>query len=735
MKRLVIVFGVLGLAAAAFAANLPHKPPPAQVHPFTRDYFGIKITDPYHYMQDLKSPRVRDWIDAQGGYTRSVLNEIPGRQKLLAEVTRLDESEPAHVGRVVVLPDNHFFYLKKLADGNVYKLYEREGLSGREKLLVDPLAFDEPGHPVSTISFFSPSPDGNYVAYGISRGGKEQTTIHVVDARTGQPLSVAIGDVRFPMASWLPDGKAFFYNRLTRPRPGAPATAKYERSRVFLHELGTNPVEDIPVFGDGVTPGPKVSKTDIPWVDTIPGSDYALGVLEDGVEHTLVLYAARLSAVGTPGVHWQQVGNQDTHILDYTWRGNQLYLLVAGSEGPAIARVSLNKPSVYDWGLMLQLSADTGITGMQATTDALYLTVLESGRISLVRVPYESSKEIKRVQLPFTGNVHLYPEDPRVSGALLMLSSWTRAPSIYRYDPKTHSVVHTDLWPSGPYDDAKDMTAVNVTALGSDGALVPLTIIYKKGTEQDGTHPTLLLGYGSYSILLAPVFSPLWRVWLDRGGVLAFAHVRGGGEYGALWRFEGTKIGMANRFRDYLTCARYLVDQGYTTPHLLAGMAGSAGAILVGRAITTQPRLFRAVVIQSGLLDLLGYQNTANGVLNVPEFGSTKTLAGFDALYAISSYNHVRPHVPYPAVLLEVGMNDPRVSPWQSAKMAARLQADSSSGLPVLLRVGHSVGHSLASTATQKRKLFADEISFLFWQLGVPGFQPVAAAKIASNQN
>jgi prolyl oligopeptidase len=726
VKRLAIVFALLALATVAAAQDAPRKPSPAAVHPVTTDYFGVKVTDPYRYMQDLKDPKVQSWIRAEGQYTRSLLGRIPGRAGLLAEVKKLDESEPARIGQVMELPGDRFFYLKELAGENSFGLYRRDSLRGKEALLVDPLEFNEPGRPAATISFFSPSPDGNYVAYGISRGGTEQTTIHVVDARTGQPLPDALGHIRFAMATWLPDGHTFLYNRLVQPPPGAPATARYEGSRVYLHELGTDPAEDLPVFGAGVEPDMKIPATDIPWVDIAPGSKYALGVLEDGVDHTLVLYVASLSDVGTPDVHWRQIGNKQTHILDYSLRGNEVYLLVAGREGPAIASVSLRNPSVNKWGLLLQLPYDTGVTGMQAARDNLYLTDLQAGRISLIRLPYNRTEEILKVVLPFSGDVHLYPEDPRVSGALMMLSSWTRAPSIYRYDSKADRVIHTDLWPSGPYDDPKDLVSVDVNALGSDGALVPLTILYKKGTQRDGTHPTLLLGYGSYSMVLAPVYTPLWRVWLDRGGVLAFAHVRGGGEYGALWRFEGTRIGLANRFHDYLTCAQYLVNQGYTTPRLLAGMSGSAGAILVGRAITERPHLFHAVVIESGLLDLLGYEKTANGVMNVPEFGSAKTLAGFDSLYAVSSYEHVEPHVRYPAVLLEVGLNDPRVSPWQSAKMAARLQANSSSGLPVLLRVGRSVGHALASTAQQKRELYTDEMSFLFWQLGVPGFQPPA---------
>ncbi len=726
MKRIALLFALLAVSAAASAQDAPPKPPAAPVRPVTNDYFGVQVTDPYRYMENLKDPAVKSWIQAQGKYSRAVLDSIPGRAKLLAEVKTLDESEPARLSQVMALPGDRLFYLKEWAKQNTYVLYRRDGFSGKETPLVDPLAFDRPGAAPATITFYSPSFDGHYVAFGIAHGGTENTTIRVVSAQTGQSLPDAIDGVRFPVAAWLPDGHSFLYNRLTKPAAGAPATAKYERSRVYLHELGDDPSKDIPVFGTGVVPGLDIPADDIPWVETSPGSDYVVATVEHGVGPSLQLYAARLDQIGTPKAQWTRIGGSQVHILDYSMRGDDLFLLVAGRSGPAIARVSLQRPSVDDWGLMLQLGPDAGVTGMQAASDALYLTALEAGNISLMRVPYNANADIMREQLPFSGSVQLYPQDPRVSGALLMLSSWTRAPSIYRFEPKGDRVIHTDLWPAGPYDDPKDVVAVNATALGSDGALVPLTILYKKGTERDGTHPTLLMGYGSYSILLSPVYSPLWRVWLDRGGVLAFAHVRGGGEYGGLWRFEGLNVGLANRYHDFLTCAQYLVDQGYTTPERLAGMSGSAGGILVGGAITERPDLFRAAVIESGLLDPLRFQNTANGVMNVPEFGSTKTLEGFEDLYSVSAYEHVKPGVKYPAVLLEIGMNDPRVDPWQSAKMAARLQADSTSGLPVLLRVGSRVGHALASTAEQKRELFTDEMTFLFWQLGVPGFQPPA---------
>lgn len=723
-NKVAALLGTVFLAATTAAGQSTSKPPAPPVRPVTDNYFGVEVTDPYRYMENLKSPDVAGWIQEEGRYTQEVLDSIPGHANLLAEVRSLDDSEPAKLGKVDELPGERFFYLKEAAGQSAFRLYERDGLDGKEKLLVDPLGYDEPGKPPHTISFFAPSYDGSSVVYGISEGGNEVSTIYVLDLASGKVLADKIPGVRVPFAAWLPDGTGFFYNRLEKLPAGAPAKEKLENSHVYLHKLGDGPAKDARVFGAGVVNGLTVTPGAIPTIDTAPQSKYVLAVLQRGVDETLEMYAAPLDEVGKADGHWIRVGDNNVSILDYTLRGDMIYLLAAGRMGPVVGEVSLVNPAIANWRVMLQLGPSAAISGMEAVTDAVYITMIEGGRESLVRIPYNPDADILRVKLPIDGSVHIYSSDPRTSGALVALSSWTQAPAIYRYDSQKDKAALTPLWPRGRYDDPKDIVATDATALGSDGALVPLTILMKKGTERDGTHPTLLIGYGSYSIALAPTFTPLWRAWLDRGGVLAFAHVRGGGEFGGFWRFEGMKVDLPNRYHDFLTCAEYLVNQGYTTPSGLAAMGGSAGAILVGRAITERPDLFRAAVIESGLLDLLRYEDSAVGAMNVPEFGSTKTLEGFEDLEAISSYNHVEKGVKYPAVMLEVGMDDPRVQPWQSAKMAARLQADSTSGYPVLLRVSRNQGHSLVTTARQRQTLYADELSFLLWQLGAPDFQP-----------
>jgi prolyl oligopeptidase len=285
-------------------------------------------------------------------------------------------------------------------------------------------------------------------------------------------------------------------------------------------------------------------------------------------------------------------------------------------------------------------------------------------------------------------------------------------------------VSDTRLQPSGAYDDPDNVESVEVKVPSHDGTLVPLSIIYPKEMKLDGSHPTLLSGYGGYGVLMNPNFDPMTLAWYERGGVRAICHVRGGGEYGEEWHLAGKGPTKPNTWRDFIACADYLISKGYTSQSRLAGQGGSAGGILIGRAITDRPDLFGAAIINVGLLDTLRYEATANGETNLPELGSIKTEQGFKALYAMSSFHHVKDQTAYPAVLLTTGINDPLVDPWEPAKMTARLQAATSSDKPVLLRVDYGGGHGGGSGRDGYRQRLADSWSFLLWQFSVPEFQP-----------
>ena len=272
--------------------------------------------------------------------------------------------------------------------------------------------------------------------------------------------------------------------------------------------------------------------------------------------------------------------------------------------------------------------------------------------------------------------------------------------------------------------------AETVRVKSYDGALVPLVILHKRGLRRDGTNPTLLNGYGAYGYEnTSPYYYPPGLAWLERGGVLAFAGVRGGGEYGEEWHLAGKGATKPNTWKDFIACAEYLVKEKYTSPSHLAGEGGSAGGILIGNSIVERPSLFGAAIDAVGLNNTLRAETTSNGVPNIPEFGSTTTAEGFKALLAMDAYSKVKKGEKYPAVMLTTGINDPRVEPWMSAKMAARLQAASASGKPVLLRVDYDAGHGIGSTKQQRNEQLADIYAFLFQQLGTSNAKSMEAHK------
>jgi prolyl oligopeptidase len=295
---------------------------------------------------------------------------------------------------------------------------------------------------------------------------------------------------------------------------------------------------------------------------------------------------------------------------------------------------------------------------------------------------------------------------------------------IYAYDPESHEVTDTKLQPIGPYDDPKDLESVEVKAKSYDGTLIPLSIVYKKGLKLDGSSPTLLEGYGAYGITEDPFFDPRFLAWYNLGGVFAVAHVRGGGEYGEDWHLAGKGLTKPNTWKDFIACGEYLIEHKYTDSAHLGGLGGSAGGITIGRSLTERPDLFAAMIDAVPLSDAVRFEFTPNGPPNIPEFGTVKTEIGFKGLYAMSAYHHVKDGTAYPAVMLTTGFSDPRVVSWEPGKMAARLEAATSSGKPILLRVDYEAGHGFGSTKTQRQVELADEMSFLLWQFGESGFRP-----------
>ena len=705
----------------------PAPPPVAPVKPVINDYFGTKVVDPYRYMENLKDPEVQAWMKAQNEYTRAMLAKDPGRQKLLSQIRQFDQSVPRV--RVTRLPGDLYLVLKRLPSDNVSRLYLRQGIDGKDKLLVDPeqvtLAPADRGKGKNVILYFAPSQDDKYVAVGIAPGGSEtDTEIHDIETASGRETGDVILRAWGGEPSWLPGNTSFVYGRLQKLPPGAPITEMEQKFRAYLHVLGRDPAKDPGVFGYGVTPTIPIAATDFASAGTPPDSKYAVGTVNTGVAPNSAFYIEPVSDVGKTNSAWRKVADFSDDVKDIAIHDDDLYLLTyKNASRYKVIRTDARHPDLATAEAVVPPSQSV-VTGISAAEDALYVELMDGGINRLLRVPYGAKPKVEEVDLPFKGTLGV-DTDLRLPGALLGMTSWTKAYRIYAYDPKANRVTNTDLQPAGPYDNPSNIESVELKVRSYDGTMVPLSIVYPKGMKLDSLNPTWLRGYGAYGETITPGFTPMFLAWFDEGGVYAVCHVRGGGAYGEQWHLQGKGPTKPNTWRDFIACAEYLIQHKYTSPAKLAGMGESAGGILIGRAITSRPDLFAAAIDWVGMSDTLRSETTANGIPNIPEFGSVKTKGGFKALYAMSPYAHVKAGTSYPAVLFLTGMNDPRVDPWQMAKMAARLEAATSSGKPVLLSVDYTGGHNvIGATRTQTEDTFADIFSFLLWQLGVPGFQP-----------
>ena len=702
------------------------SPPAAPLKPVVGDYYGTKVSDPYRYMENLQYPAVQSWFKLQNDYARGVLAGIPGRGKLLARIVELGKSTSADVTEVHHLPGDLYVYKKRLATDSLAKIYMRHGLNGKERLLIDPervtVAAENSGKGKSAIDSFEMSNDGKHLAFGIVPGGSEHDTeLHVVEIGSGRETGDVILHAWGDYVQWLPDNQSFVYGRLQKLPSGAPITEMEQKYRAYLHVLGSDSERDPAVFGNGVSPSIEVDPRYLSSVTIRPDSNYAVGIIETGITPERVFYIAPATAIGKPDIPWRKVADFADAVSDIAIHGDDLYLRsVKNAPRFKVLRTDARKPDLASAKTIVP-PTQAVVTDISPAGDALYVRLLDGGISRLLRVPYGSASKMETVLLPFEGDLSM-ATDPRIAGVLLTMTSWTTASTIYIYDSPTNQVRDTKLQPVGPNDRPTNVASEEVKVKSYDGTLVPLSIVYPKGMKLDGSNPTLLIGYGSYGSSQTPTFDRTYLAWHELGGIEAVCHVRGGGEYGEEWHLAGKGVTKPNTWRDFIACAEYLIEKRYTSAARLGGFGGSAGGILIGRAITERPELFGAAVIRVGILDTLRYETTANGVANIPEFGSTKTEEGFKALYAMSPYNHIKDRTSYPAVLLEVGMNDPRVDPWLSGKMAAGLQAATTSGKPILLRVDYEGGHAgVGGTEQQYEEVLADIYSFLRWQLGGPG--------------
>lgn len=709
----------VGLADAQPGASaLPLAP----VRNVPETFFGTTVDDPYRDFEYTRAPAVAAWMKAHSDAAHTTLRSIGGRQALRDQLQRYDSAAPSQVGSVARLAGELYVYERRGAADDQFKLYLRRGLRGAERLLFDPEVLTKQTGRPHAINYYAPSPDGRWVALGVSAGGSEDAVLHVLDTRTGRQVGPRLPRVQLGAIAWTPDSRQFFFNRMAAPKPGAPATDRYLRSTVGLMRPGAGEKGIRTVLRAGSAGAVVMPATEFPIVQVLPDGR-VIARATDGVSPEFAAWHSTLAALRAGKPAWKKLFGKDAGITDLALQGDRVYAL--SFKGAAHYRLLAGRIDRFDPATAQVLVPESArvLTAIAAARDGLYLQAREGQVQRLLKLAYGSAAAPKELPLPVRGAFGFASARPDLPGVLIDLQGWTRARQLYAVAADGR-VADTGLQPAGPFDAPADIVATEVSVGRPDGAQVPMVILHRPGVALDGSHPTLLYGYASYGVTEEPYFGSGRLAWLDAGGVFAVANPRGSGVFGRAWHEAGRQATKPNSWHDFIACAEWLVAQGWTRPSRLGLWGASAGGILVGRAMTERPELFAAVVAEVGSLDMLRMETTANGVPNIAEFGSRKTEAGFRALLAMSTYAHIRDGTAYPAVLLMHGVNDPRVEVWNSTKTAARLMAATRSGRPVLLRLDDDAGHGIGSTRRQVLDERADLFAFLMWQFGVPGYTP-----------
>lgn len=721
LRAALLSLTVCSLAAWGPAAHAQAGYPATPAQPVVDTYHGTAVTDPYRWMEDMKSSAFQQWLKAQADFTRAGLATLPGRAALRQRLGQLADAGVTTGGYVVM--GQSVVYLKREPGQNQRRLWIRDGLDGTPRQLLDPLKV--PGKPGKhSIDWYSPSPDGRHIALGLSEGGSEDSTLVVLKLADGTlgPERIARAGLNDNGVAWLPDGSGFFYNR-------HPEDERYNQSAVFLHRLGHGASRR--VFGWGM-PRHKFDKPDLPYVRVSKGSRWAMAEVLHGDARERSYFVAPLAEVlkRADRAVWRRVVGPADKVSQALLDGDRLITL-SHKDDPR--RAVLARPIVSGKTNVLLAPSVQVLMQVDRGEGELVVRSLDAGVSRLTRLPLQGGPAT-RLELPFDGTVREMESLPGGEW-LVRLEGWTQPAQTFvlKAGAAPRAV---PLQPASTLD-TRGLVAERLMATSADGTQVPLSVVSRTGDGAGANlaRPTILNGYGAYGITQEPRFSAQRLAWFEQGGRFAVCHVRGGGELGEAWHKGAHIVNKQNTVSDMVACAKTLIDKGYTSPQLLAGTGGSAGGITIGGAINQAPQLFAAAQHAVGVSDMLRMELTPNGPPNIAEFGTVTNPQHFKAMFAISPFHNIKDGQAYPAVIVTTGANDPRVDAWMPAKYAARLQAATSGragAKPVWLRVDYEAGHGMGSSVSSQLDEAADVWSFFLWQFGHPAYQPVPAAAPAN---
>ncbi|MSR31704.1 MAG: S9 family peptidase [Gemmataceae bacterium] len=679
--------------------------PKTQQGPQVDNHHGTMVPDPYRWLEDdvRNSPAVRAWVEEENKVTNAFLAGIPQREAIRKRLTELWDYEKVSAP---VVRNGRYFYLRNNGLQNQAVLYVQDGLQGNPRVLIDPNILTKDG--TVALASWAPSYDGKLLAYALAEAGSDWNTWKILEVDSGKSLPDELKWVKFSTPTWLPDGKGFYYSRFDEPPQGAQFQGLNLNQKVYFHKVRTAQTEDPLVY----------SRPDHPdW-------GFQTEVTEDGQYLVLTVWKGTDDNYRITYFDLKKPGGQAVDLIDhfedeYTLAGNQgnIFYFKTNRDAPLgkLVAIDVNKPSRENWQLLIPEGKEN-LQSVNLVGGKFAASYLKDARTE-IRLFSLDGKTFQDIQLPGIGTAAGFGGKEDAKETFYSFSSFATPPVIFRHDFTTgKSEVFRDT--KVKFNSA-DYQVEQVFYKGKDGARVPMFLTYKKGLKKDGKNPMLLYGYGGFNISLTPAFSASRIGWLELGGVLAVANLRGGGEYGEKWHKAGVKLQKQNVFDDFIAAAEWLIGQKYTQPSKLAIQGGSNGGLLVGACMTQRPELFGACLPAVGVMDMLRFHKFTAGRFWVDDYGSADNPEEFKALFAYSPYHNLKKGVKYPPTLITTADTDDRVVPGHSFKFAARLQEYHEGNNPVLIRIETRAGHGAGKPTAKIIEEVADQWGFLVKNLGM----------------
>lgn len=707
MKQTVnFLFIPLLIIILAGCSSKPHSNPPETAKDnITENYFGTSVPDPYRWLENASSPKVKKWIDEQNKYTDKVLSSYPEGKALAKRIEELATTSTEQFAPELI--NSKLFFMQFTPPQAQPVVAYKEWPDGKETVLINP---NKTGTS-EAITGFWPSSKGNYVAYGTAFGGSEATTIHVMNVKTGKDLSEALpyagGGTTSPGVVWDQNESGFTYVRL--PMPGTVPEGSLQFFAALYHHVLGHPAKD-----DKLVFGKDLSKVAEYTFITSPGSKHAAMFVHFGDGNPDYVYVREDAGL------WEEVLNDKANVRVASevnsgacWDGDNL--LVISYENAPLGKLLSISPDGKSKVLLQQ--GDWAYNAVSPVKGGFLMKSVLGPDWKIDQ--YDSQgKFVRTIDLPKSDiGIGSIASSSQSDEALITYSGWTFPERWVQYNSANGNLKTIfEVKPAADYSKVKFSV---IDAVSKDGTKIPVTILFMDGVAPNGKRPTIVYGYGGFGIPTEPGFVGSYLAWLENGGVLAYANIRGGGEFGEGWHEAGMLDKKQNVFDDMFAAAEAMVKNNWTDKDHLGILGGSNGGLLMGAELTQHPDAFKAVVSFVGIYDMLRAELFPNGQYNISEYGTSTKEPDFKWLYAYSPYHNVKPGTDYPAVLLETGVNDPRVAPWQSRKFAAALQAATVSGNPVLLLTRMNEGHGVTASFSQRVGNTAAALTFFAHQLGL----------------